>query len=415
MKQKNFRLTKLSCFYANMSMSSVFSLPPLLFVTFRETYGISYTLLGTLVLVNFCTQFSVDMIFTFFAKYFNIKATIRTMPLLTSTGLIVYALSPVLFKGNEYTGFLIGTFIFSVAAGLAEVLISPMVAAIPSKTPDRDMSFFHSLYAWGVVGVTIISTIFFIMFGNKNWMYLTLALAILPIISSILFFVSPMPDISLGAKVKGNEVKKRKVGLLLCFACIFFGGAAENVMTNWISGFMEKAIEVPKAYGDVFGMALFALFLGFARTLYSKYGKNIFRVLLLGSAGAAVCYLVAGLSENALIAFVACVLTGFTTGMLWPGTLILMEEKMPNPGVAAYALLAAGGDFGGSIAPQLMGFVADSVAQSSFAQSMSYKLNISTEQIGLKSGMIITSIFPILGVVVLLIINKHFSKTTKTE
>ena len=178
---------------------------------------------------------------------------------------------------------------------------------------------------------------------------------------------------------------------------------------------MEKAIEVPKAYGDVFGMALFALFLGFARTLYSKYGKNIFRVLLLGSAGAAVCYLVAGLSENALIAFVACVLTGFTTGMLWPGTLILMEEKMPNPGVAAYALLAAGGDFGGSIAPQLMGFVADSVAQSSFAQSMSYKLNISTEQIGLKSGMIITSIFPILGVVVLLIINKHFSKTTKTE
>lgn len=44
-------------------MSSIFSLPPLLFVTLREAYGISYTLLGTLVLTNFCTQLIVDLIF----------------------------------------------------------------------------------------------------------------------------------------------------------------------------------------------------------------------------------------------------------------------------------------------------------------------------------------------------------------
>ena len=43
--------------------------------------------------------------------------------------------------------------------------------------------------------------------------------------------------------------------------------------------------------------------------------------------------------------------------MLWPGTLILMEEKIPAVGIAGYALMAAGGDFGASIAPQTLGIV----------------------------------------------------------
>ena len=94
---KNYTRTKRTCFYTFLAMSSAFSLPPLLFVTFRETYGISYTLLGTLVLINFCTQLIVDLIFTFFSKYFNIKLTIRTMPLLTALGFVIYALVPTFF------------------------------------------------------------------------------------------------------------------------------------------------------------------------------------------------------------------------------------------------------------------------------------------------------------------------------
>ena len=117
MKEKNFKLTRIACFTAYIAAASAFALPPLLFVTFREMYGISYTLLGTLVLVNFCTQFSIDMIFTMFTKYFNIKLAVRIMPLLTSAGLVIYALSPTVFKGHEFAGLAIGTFVFSIAAG----------------------------------------------------------------------------------------------------------------------------------------------------------------------------------------------------------------------------------------------------------------------------------------------------------
>lgn len=415
MKEKNYKLTKISCFYAYVAMASAFALPPLLFVTFHEMYGISYTLLGTLVLVNFCTQLSIDLIFSFFAKHFNLRITARIMPLITSLGLVVYALAPVLFKGHEFFGLLIGTVIFSVAAGLSEVLISPIVASIPSETPDRDMSLLHSLYAWGVLSVVCLSTLYFSVFGRENWIYLTLFFAVLPITSSVLFCISPMPHVSLGEEneVNGEKSKRRRIGLALCFACIFLGGAAENVMTNWVSGYMEVALNVPKAYGDIFGMALFAILLGLGRTLYAKYGKNISKTLLICMLGASVCYLAAGLSPNAIVAFAACVLTGFATSLLWPGTLILMEEKISNPGVAAYALLAAGGDFGSSVAPQLMGIIVDNFSETGLCFKLSERFSLSAEQVSMKAGMLIMSLFPILGIFVLVTINRFFRENKK--
>ena len=94
MEKINYRQTKITCYFTNVVMSSAFSLPPLLFATFREMYGISYTLLGSLILINFCTQLGIDLIFSFFSRYFNIHKTIRLMPLITASGLFVYALFP---------------------------------------------------------------------------------------------------------------------------------------------------------------------------------------------------------------------------------------------------------------------------------------------------------------------------------
>ena len=137
MPTPNFRRTKLACYASYFTMSSVFSLPPLLFVTLREMYGISYTLLGTLVLVNFCTQLAIDLSFTFFSKHFNVGFLVRIMPLLTSAGLFLYALSPTLFSNHVYAGLLLGTVIFSVAAGLSEVMLSPMIAATNGAQEEK--------------------------------------------------------------------------------------------------------------------------------------------------------------------------------------------------------------------------------------------------------------------------------------
>ncbi len=411
MKNLNYKRTKLACYTAYFTMASVFCMPPLLFVTFHTLYDISYTLLGTLVLTNFCTQLGVDLLLTFFAKKIQIKNIVRIMPLITSFGLLVYAAVPSFFPQYAYAGLLVGTVIFSVASGLSEVLLSPTIAAIPSDNPQRDMSLLHSLYAFGVFAVVCISTLFLKLFGTENWMYLTVFLAVLPIGASVLFFCSPMPQMGeTPAASRGEGTKKRTVGLALCVACIFLGSCAENTMSNWASGYIEKALHLDKTLGDILGVAMFAVLLGLARIFNAKFGKNIQKTLLVGMIGAAVCYILAGVSTNGTVAFLACVLTGLFTAMLWPGTLILMEEKLPGAGVTAFALMAAGGDLGASVAPQLMGVVIDRVTVSSWAVELGATLQLSAEQIGLKTGMLISSIFPILGIGLLLFIIRFFRK-----
>ncbi len=414
MEKLKYKKTKLTCYFTYLAMSSVFSLPPLLFATFREIYGISYTLLGTLVLVNFCTQLGIDLIFSFFSKHFNIHKTIRIMPLVTASGLCIYALIPTLFPQYAYAGLIIGTVLFSVAAGLGEVLISPTVAALPSETPDKDMSILHSLYGYGLVGVVLISTLFLKFLGNQYWMYLTFFWASLPVIASILLFTSKLPNMN----VDHNEEKAikstyRTKGIFLCMACIFLGACAENTMSNWISVYTENVLYIPKMWGDLFGMCLFAALLALTRSAYAKFGKNISRVLMISMLGAIACYVFVGFSSNAALSLVGCVLTGICTSMLWPGTLILMEEKIPAVGVSAYALMAAGGDFGASFAPQTMGIIVDKISATEWAQTFGSSLSLSPEQVGFKVGMLIAAIFPILGVLLLLYMKKFFKSDIK--
>ncbi len=404
-----YKRTKRACYFTYLAMSSVFSLPPLLFATFREMYGISYTLLGTLVLINFCTQLSIDLIFSFFSKYFNVHKTIRIMPLLTSAGLCTYALIPTLMPEHAYVGLVIGTLLFSVAAGLGEVLVSPTVAALPSDTPDKDMSMLHSLYGYGFVSVVLISTVFLQFVGTQYWAYLTFFWAALPVIASIYLISSPLPDMDMGQeKAKNVRSKHRTVGLALCMICIFLGACAENTMSNWISVYAENVLHMPKIWGDIFGMSLFAILLALTRTAYAKYGKNIFRVLCWSMASSAILYAVVAFSGNDIVSLLACVGLGICTSMLWPGTLILMEEKVPMVGVAAYALMASGGDLGASVAPQTLGIVVDNIAVTDWAKALGNTFSLTAEEVGFKVGMLIATIFPILGLLLLAYMKKHF-------
>lgn len=406
MVKQNFKRTKFACYAAYFTMSSIFCVPPLLYVTFHEAYGISFTLLGTLVVANFLTQLGIDLIFSAFSRYFPISKIVKIMPILTCFGMVLYALIPWIFPDKAYWGLIVGTVIFSVSAGFSEVLLSPTIAAIPSKNPQRDMSTLHSLYAFGVLAMVSISSVFLKIFGTENWMYLVLILAALPLIPAVLFMISPMPDFSGSENTASvSKSKQRTTGLLLCLACIFLGSCAENTMSNWLSGFMETSLGISKEIGDILGVAGFAVLLGIMRIGYARFGKNIGRVLLIGMIGAAACYLVAGLSRHTAPAFIACILTGLFTSMLWPGTLILMEENIPNAGVAAFALMAAGGDLGASLAPQLLGAVTDAVVASNFAIASG-----NPEQIGMKAGMLATSIFPILGIFAVIFAISYFKK-----
>lgn len=293
-----------------------------------------------------------------------------------------------------------------------EVLLSPVIAAIPSENPEREMSKLHSMYAWGVVIVVIVSTVFLSIFGMHNWKYLAILWSLVPLCAFIMFRKAKLPQITNSNDVRKNE-KIMSTGIFLCLGCIFLGGAAECTMTQWASGFIENAIGIPKLWGDILGVAIFAALLGCGRTVYAKYGNNVLNVMLWGMIGATICYFVASLSLNPVIGLFACIITGICVSMLWPGTIICVGEKFPDAGVAVYALMAAGGDMGASIAPQLVGIISDKISLSNFALELSEILHISTEQIGMRTGLLVSAVFPLLGVFLIFCLKIHFSVVEK--
>ncbi|MBR5247807.1 MAG: MFS transporter [Lachnospiraceae bacterium] len=389
---------KYACYTSNLSLAIVANLSPLLFLTFRSLYGISYTLLGLLVLINFVTQLTVDLIFSFFSYKFQISKTVRCMPLFTVTGLVIYALWPFFSPGTAYIGLVIGTVIFSAGAGLVEVLISPVISSLPAKDPDREMSKLHSVYAWGVVAMIIISTLFLQLKGAGHWHWLALLFMLVPLVSICLFAGTQIPQMETPKKISGTLHLLKNKGIWLCVAAIFLGGAAECNMAQWSSGYLEQALQIPKVWGDVFGVALFSAMLGLGRTLYAKIGKNIERVLFFGAVGAVVCYLTAAVTDNAVAGLAACAFTGFCTSMLWPGNLIVASERFPTGGVFIYALMAAGGDLGASVAPQMVGIVADTVVGSRVASEAALSMGLLPEQLGMKLGLLTGMLFPLAAI-----------------
>lgn len=413
MEQK-YKRVKLACYVSSISMSVTGNLSPVLFLTFRELYGISYSLLGLLVLINFVTQLTIDLIFSFFSHRFNIPLSVKMTPMLAAVGLLFFAAAPWLFPGNEYVGLVLGTVIFSAAGGFGEVLGSPVIAAIPAKDPDREMSKLHSVYAWGVVGVILFATLFLVVCGRENWQLLTVLLTLIPLLSFVLYLGAEIPPMETPEKVAGVVGYLKNKTLWLCVLAIFLGGSAECTMAQWASGYLEQALGIPKMWGDMFGVAMFGLMLGLGRTLYAKYGRRIGHVLFLCAIGSVLCYLVAAVTPVPVLGLFACAFTGFCTSMLWPGNLIAAADRIPDSGVFLYAMMAAGGDLGASVGPQLVGIITDAVIASPEAAAFAASLSLAPEQLGMKAGMLVGMLFPLAAVPVFWHIRKAYPKEKKS-
>ena len=408
--EPKYKRVKLACYVSSLSMSVTGNLSPVLFLTFRDLYGISYSLLGLLVLINFVTQLTIDLIFSFFSHKFNIPLSVKMTPFIAMLGLVLFAAAPVLFPGAVYVGLVIGTIVFSAAGGFGEVLGSPVIAAIPAKDPDREMSKLHSVYAWGVVGVILIATGFLLLFGGKNWQWLTLLLTLVPLASFILYLGAEIPPMETPERVSGVLTYLKNKVLWLSVFGIFLGGSAECTLAQWASGYLEQALGIPKVWGDMFGVAMFGLMLGLGRTLYSKYGKRIGHVLFLGACGAALCYLIAAVTPVPVLGLAACAITGFCTSMLWPGSLIAATDRLSDSGVFLYAMMAAGGDLGASVGPQLVGIITDAVIANPAAAALAQSMEMAPEQLGMKAGMLVGMLFPLAAIPVFWHIRKGYPK-----
>ena len=357
-ESKRYVPTIRACFVGFIVQAIVNNFAPLLFLTFSNTYHIPLSQITLLITVNFGLQLATDALSALFIDRIGYRRSAVLAHGLAATGLVLMAILPSLLP-SPFPGLLLSAAIYAVGGGLLEVLMSPVVEHCPTPNKQSAMGLLHSFYCWGQMGVVLVSTLFFVIFGIRNWRVLAIFWALIPAANAYLFTKVPMPENPVeGASLSIRTLIKNRL-FLLFFLLMLCAGACELAMSQWASAFAEKGLGVSKTLGDLMGPMLFALTQALGRTIYGKRGHRYdLTLLMLASGGACIlCYLLAAFSPWPALGLLGCACCGFTVAILWPGTFSLASARIPAGGTAMFALLALAGDLGCTSGPTLVGAV----------------------------------------------------------
>ncbi len=369
MRKLQYKHTMYACFIGYIVQAIVNNFAPLLFLTFQSEYGISLDRIALLTGMNFGIQLIVDLLSARFADMIGYRRCVLLAHVCSAAGLILLTILPEILP-SAYAGICLSVAVYAVGGGLIEVLISPIMQACPGEEKEKAMSLLHSFYCWGQVGVVLLSTLFFAVFGIENWKILAWLWTLVPIANGLLFLWVPIGSL-LEEGDPGLSIRElAQTGIfwvfMLLMAC---AGSCEQAVSQWASAYAESSLGVPKTIGDLAGPLLFAVTMGSARLFYGEFGEKIDlqRFMALSGILCAVSYLLIGISGQwslstpawAVVGFAGCALCGLSVGILWPGTFSLGAIGIPRGGTAMFALFALAGDLGCASGPTFVGLMAD--------------------------------------------------------
>lgn len=359
MKKNKYQLTMFACFIGYIVQAIVNNFLPLLFVTFQKTYSIPLTQITLLITLNFGIQLVIDMLSAGFVDKIGYRASAIIAHVCSAAGLVLLTVLPEAFP-DPFAGILIAVFIYAIGGGLIEVLISPILEACPTDNKEKAMSLLHSFYCWGHVGVVLISTLFFTLFGIENWKILAVCWAVVPAVNIILFAKAPIYSLheegETGLTLKQLFTRKIFWVMMLMMLC---AGASEQAVSQWASTFAEQGLGVSKTIGDLAGPMSFAALMGLSRLLYGKFGDklDLDKFLRMSCLLCIAAYLCISLVPLPAVGLVGCAVCGFSVGIMWPGTFSKASAAVKGGGTALFAMLALAGDVGCSGGPTLAGFI----------------------------------------------------------
>lgn len=260
--EKNYEKTQVACFVGYIVQAIVNNFVPLLFLTFQSQYGIPLSQITLLVTLNFGLQLLVDLASVKFVDKIGYRASAVLAHAMAIAGFVLLTILPEVLP-SPFVGLLISIMVYAVGGGLLEVIISPIVEACPTHNKEKAMSLLHSFYCWGHMGVVLISTAFFALFGIQNWKIMMLLWALVPLANLLLFTRVPIATL-LEEGEKGMSVKKlckQKLFwvLMLMMMC---AGASEQAVSQWASTFAERGLRISKTMGDLLGPTCFAALMG---------------------------------------------------------------------------------------------------------------------------------------------------------
>ncbi len=357
---KKYKQTLCASYIGYITQAIVNNLAPLLFVTFQKEFSISLEQIGFLITFNFGIQMLVDFVSARYVERIGYKICIVAAHILAFLGLMGLGIYPYLFD-HAYWGLMLAIAFYAVGGGLIEVLISPIVEALPTGEKSSSMSLLHSFYCWGQVLVVVLSTLYFITIGLKHWKYLPAIWSLVPLFNAIFFIKVPVNTFG-----KNDETLSVKNLFSMKLFWIFIimmvcSGASEQSMSQWASFFAESGLNVSKTLGDLLGPCMFAIFMGVSRTFYGKYTEAIElkKYIFISSIICAISYLVTVFAPMPLLSLLGCSICGLSVGIMWPGVFSLAAAHCPKGGTAMFAFLALAGDIGCAGGPAVVGTLSE--------------------------------------------------------
>lgn len=381
----SYKTTKIACYSGYVTQAVIVNFAPLLFVVFAREFGLTMAELASLITVNFVSQIGVDLFGAKYVAKIGYRKIMIAAQVTAAVGFILMGTLP--FIMDPYLGIIIATVCYAIGSGLAEVILSPIIEALPGEGKVSSMTFLHSFYCWGHVYTVLIATLFFNIFGIENWRYLSFYWAILPIVTVLMFLKAPI--VSLEDKVE----EKTKFGDLfgsftfwVIMLLMISSGAGEQSMAQWTSMFAQESLGVTKNVGDILGPCLFAISMGISRLFYGRIGERIGveKSLILYAGVGILSYITATIFKNPYVNLLGCGICGFSLGVMWPVVLSFGAKKFPGAGTAVFAIFAVGGDLGCSLGPEVVARV--------------------TEITNFKTGLFAASIFPTLILILMTIL-----------
>lgn len=397
-KQKNYKKTLTACYLGFVTQAITANFTPLLFLTFVNTYGVTFEKIAMIPLVFYLTQLLIDFAATRFADKIGYRTCVVASQILSAAGLLLMIILPELLP-VPFTGILISVVLYAVGSGLIEVLVSPIVEACPFENKDGMMSLLHSFYCWGAMGVILGSTLFFALFGTEKWKILVAVWALVPLYNTFNFISCPIEHlVEDGKSMSVGKLLKTPIFWLMILLMVC-SGASEATMAQWASAFTESALGVSKTVGDLAGPCLFAMFMGISRILYGKFSQklDLTKVMLVCGTMCAGCYLLASLSTLPILGLAGCALCGLGVGIMWPGSISISSQSCPRGGTAMFAFLALAGDLGAMVSPAMVGGLSEMAGGN------------------LKTGLLAAAIFPLILVLGLLILNRRARNAANRE
>lgn len=350
------KLLTVLCFGAMMSLAIGLNLLPVFLtsigVDFGGETGLTSEQLGRLGATAFAGLVIGILVTGPLADRFGAKPFALIANGLTIVGLIGMALAPSF-------GFLIGMmFVIGLGAGMLDMILSPVVAALNPERRSAAMNWLHSFYCVGAVVTILLGTAALTV--GLGWRTVAAVSIILPAALIIAFAPLKFPALVTDRGRMPMSQLLLKIWFLGALVAIFLGGATELGMAQWLPAYAETSLGYsPPVAGAA--LLLFSIAMALGRMVAGMLGDRVNPYLLLGvGAGLSVVLFLAGaFLPHPGWALTACIAAGFTGSCLWPTLLGVTADRYPDGGASMFAALAALGNAGGILMPWVVGYVGD--------------------------------------------------------